>query len=109
PGARGELERLASLPMFQEPGKRGPQAVVIPFQSVHPDRVVRAHQMRLRFRSEREQSLGAVSLPCFFGHFGPLLRIDASLLQRSWPIARPTRGFPDLRIRETPALPSMKR
>src|SRR5207247_4413280 len=91
PEVRGELERLGSLPMFQEPGKRGPHAVMITFQSVHPNRVVRAHQMRLRFRSEREQSLGAVSLPCFLGHFGPLLRIAASVLQRSWHLTRPTR------------------
>src|SRR5438552_2519345 len=109
PEVRGELERLGSLPMFQEPGKRGPHAVMIPFQSVHPRRVVRSDQMRLRFRSEREQSLGAVSPPCFLGHLGPLLRTDASYLPRSWHLTRPTRGFPDLRIRETPALPSMKR
>src|SRR5207247_4854693 len=84
PEVRGELERLGSLPMLQEPGERGPHAVVIPFQSVHPRRVVRSDQVRLRLRGEREQRLGAVSLPCFLGHFGPLLRIAASFLPRSW-------------------------
>src|SRR5207244_2443657 len=83
PEVRGELECLGSLPMFQEPRERGLHAVVIPFQSVHPRRVVRTHQMRLRLCGEREQRLESASLPCFPGHVVPPLRIADSSLQGS--------------------------
>src|SRR6266571_8886634 len=39
--------------------------------------------MRLRLCGEREQHLGAASLPCFPGHVVPPLRIADSLLQGS--------------------------
>src|SRR5256886_3323299 len=83
PEIRRELERVGSPPMLQKPGERGLQPVMIPFQSIHPRRIVRSHQMRFRLRGKREQRLRAASLPCLPGHVAPPLRIADSLLQGS--------------------------
>src|SRR5438552_2356581 len=62
PQVRRELERVGSSAVIEEPGKRGPERLVFLLETLHPGRVGRPPQVRLRLRCDCEKPFGAVCL-----------------------------------------------
>src|SRR2546425_12065897 len=70
------------MAVVEEPGKRGLERLVFLLESIHPGRVGRPPQVRLRLRCDCEKPFGAICLLSFDRH-AILLGNGGASLQRS--------------------------